>query len=123
MAKAPVRPAPPAAKAAGDPFDHLAEMLRTLFSAKAGAGVCPYCGHDPCTCGDGDSEDAGGNGEAEQSAADTGEDTAEMGGKGPGPFGGMPVKGMRHVSISIMMPLHKGGAAPVPPPAKVPAKK
>ena len=108
MAKAPVRPAPPAPTkmAAGDPFDHLAEMLRTLFSAKAGADVCPDCGHSPCQCDEGDDASEG---ESEQSAADTTEDAAEYGArpKGAGPFGAMPMKGMRHVSISILMPMGK----------------
>lgn len=106
MAKAPVRPAPaPTKMEAGDPFDHLAEMLRTLFSAKAGAEVCPDCGHSPCQCDEEDDNES----ESEQSAADTAEDAAEYGArpKGAGPFGALPMKGMRHVSISILMPMGK----------------
>ena len=90
MAKAPVRPAPaPKKMEAGDPFDHLAEMLRTLFSAKAGADACPDCGHSPCQCD-------------EDEAADYGARP-----KGEGPFGALPLKGMRRVSISILMPMGK----------------
>jgi hypothetical protein len=106
MAKAPVRPAPaPKKMEAGDPFDHLAEMLRTLFSAKAGAEVCPDCGHSPCQC-DEEDDDAS---ESEESATDAAEDAAEYGArpKGAGPFGAMPMKGMRRVSISILMPMGK----------------
>ncbi|NBV23571.1 MAG: hypothetical protein EBS05_16830 [Proteobacteria bacterium] len=105
MAKLPVRPAPkkspaPAVPAGSDPFDHLAEMLRTLFAAKAGVGApCPECGDSPCSCDDASP------GENEGSAGDSGEDAAEY---GKGPMGG-PVKGMRHLSISIMMPMHKPG--------------
>ena len=103
MAKAPVRPAPPAAKAAGDPFDHLAEMLRTLFSAKAGADACPDCGHSPCQC---DEDEAADYDDHTKEAAD---EAADYGArpKGEGPFGALPMKGMRRVSISILMPMGK----------------
>lgn len=89
MAKAPVRPVPapdaPDAKAAGDPFDHLAEMLRTLFAGKLQqSAACPACGDYPCTC----------------------DDEAEAEPRRLSPFGeaGSP-KGMRRVSISILMPM------------------
>ena len=47
--------------------------------------------------------------ESEESAADAAEDAAEYGArpKGAGPFGAMPMKGMRRVSISILMPMGK----------------
>lgn len=112
---APKKSAPasaPARMAGGDPFDHLAEMLRTLFASKLGAGA------------DDESEDEGeygpnggsregdqGEVETEGSKADTSEDVAEMARKGMGPFGPMPMKGMRHISISIMLPLKKPGAS------------
>ena len=93
MAKAPVRPAPKSAPAkGGDSFDQLAEMLRTLLGSKIGPLAPP----------DDDEED------------DEDEMPEEMyrpgKGVGPGPFGDMmPKKGMRRISISILMPMHKPG--------------
>jgi hypothetical protein len=90
---------------AGDPFDHLAEMLRTLFSAKAGADVCPDCGHSPCQCDEEDDDESA----SDERDTDAAEDAAEYGArpKGAGPFGALPMKGMRRVSISILMPMGK----------------
>jgi len=70
MAKAPVRPPAPS----GDPFDHLAEVLRTLFANKLSAP------------------------EFDEEASD--EDMVPT----PRPD---PVKKMRQISISILMPAKK----------------
>ena len=96
---APKKSAPaPAPMAGGDPFDHLAEMLRTLFASKLGAGS-EDDSEDAAEYGPtgGSREDDAGEVETEGSKADTSEDVAEMARTGMGPFGPMPMKGMRQI--------------------------
>ena len=102
MAKAPVRPAPTSAPKGDDSFDQLAEMLRTLMGSKLGP-ACPDCGESPCACDDDYDE-------KDEDAAEAKAAYQPSKGKGPGPFGDMmPKKGMRQISISILMPMHKPG--------------